>query len=262
MTPVNEPLSRRSSVKSGLNLRRLTLRIFLLTTTVREMTQHRPAILQTSTEWESIFHSYSPLRISYAPGEMICQEGSYVAGIHLIVQGVVSDMMLTQTGETRNSDILGAGDLIGLEILERGSAGLSISLCRALTGVELLFIEGNQFASALDDNPALLRTVFQYAVSRVVRARKDPRQQTSVEAQLCRLLLRLGETCGLPTAGHTVALPSEISQRTLGELLCISTRQLRQARQAIQHLEIRESGIEFHADEARRIISNEFPAAA
>lgn len=185
-----------------------------------------------------------------------------MAGIHLIVQGVVSDMMLTQTGEPRNSDILRAGDLIGLETLENNSAGLSISLCRALTGVDLLFIEGSLFASALADHPALLRTVFQYAVSRVVHTRMDPRQQTSVEAQLCRLLLRLGDACGLPTAGNTVSLPSEISLRTLGDLLCLSTRQLRQARQAIQHLEIRESGIEFDGEEVRQIISREYSAPA
>ena len=221
------------------------------------MTQHRSSILQPSAEWESLFHSYRPLQISYAPGEMICQAGSYLAGIHLIVQGVVSDMMLTQTGEPRNCDILSAGDLIGLETLENDSAGLSISLCRALTCVDLLFIEGSQFASALDDHPALLRTVFHYAVSRVVHTRKDSRHQTSFETQLCRLLLRLGDACGLPTAGNTVSLPSEVSLRTLGDILCLSTRQLRHARQAIQHLVIRESGIEFDVEEARQIIRSE-----
>jgi len=220
------------------------------------MTQHTPALLQTSAQWEAIFRSSLSLKISYAPGEMVCQAGSYVAGIHLIVQGAVSDRMLTQTGEPRSSDILGPGDLLGLEILESNSANLSVSLCRALTGVELLFVEREQFASALDDNPSLLRTMFHYAVSRVVSTRKDPRQQTSSEGQLCRLLLRLGETCGTPSGEFTIALPSEISQRALGDLLCMSSRQLRQAIQALQNLKIGESGIEFDTDEARQIIGN------
>jgi len=70
------------------------------------MTQQGPAALRSCTEWETIFNSYRPLRIRYAPGEMICQVRSYVAGIHLIVRGAASDMMLSMGGEERNSDIL------------------------------------------------------------------------------------------------------------------------------------------------------------
>ena len=221
------------------------------------MTQQRLAALQPATEWEALFHSYRPLRIRYAPGEMICQVGSFAAGVHLIVAGAVSDMMLTVGGEHRNSDILGAGDLIGLEILDSNSAGLSISLCRALTAVELLFIERGQLESALTDDSALQQALFRYTMSRYVFTRKDPRQRTSVEAQLCRLLLRLGEVCGLPATGSCIALPAEITLRTLGELLCISSRQLRHARQAIHSFEISDSGIEFDLDEAHQMINDE-----
>jgi len=182
--------------------------------------------------------------------------GSYVAGIHLIVEGVISDIMLTIGGEQRNSDILGAGDLIGVEILERNSVGLSISLCRALTAVELLFVERSQLESAIDDNASLQRALLRYVASRYVGARKDPRQRDSAEAQLCRLLLRLGEACGLPADDSSIALPVEITLRMLGELLCISSRQLRHARQAVQSLKISDSGIEFDLDEARRMIGN------
>jgi len=163
--------------------------------------------------------------------------------------------MLTMEGEQRNSDILGAGDLIGLEILERNSDGLSISLCRALTDVELLFVERTQLESALDDDPAIQRALLRYVASRYVFTREDPRQRASVEAQLCRLLLRLGEACGRPVGGGT-ALPVEITLRTLGELLCISSRQLRHARQAIQSLEISDSGIEFDPEEARGMMDS------
>lgn len=218
------------------------------------MTQQGSVALHT--EWETILHSYHPLRIRYSPGEMICQVGSYVAGIHLVVRGVVSDMMLATGGEQRNSDILGTGDLIGLEILERNSNRLSISLCRALTAVELLFVERRQLESALDDDPALQRTFLRYAVSRYVSTRKDPRQRASGKVQLCRLLLRLGEACELSNDDSGIALPGEITLRTLGELLCISSRRLRHARQGIQSLETNDSGIEFDLDEARRIIAD------
>jgi len=218
------------------------------------MTQQGPAALRSCTEWEAIFNSYRPLRIRYARGEMICQVGSYVAGIHLIVRGAVSDMMLSMGGEERNSDILGIGDLIGIEILARNSAGLSISLCRAVTAVELLFVEKNQLESALDHDPVFQRALLRYVASRFVFTRNDPRQRAPVEAQLCRLLLRLGEACGLPVDDGCIALPAEITLRTLGELLCISSRQLRHGRQAIKSLEIGDSGINFDPDEAHRII--------
>ena len=262
MTPEDGPPSARFHVKSGSHLRRLALRRLLGSTTVWGMTQQRPAVLQPATEWEAILHSHRLLRIRYAPGEMICQAGSYVAGIHLIVQGIVSDTMLTMDGEDLNSDILGAGDLIGLEILGSNSNGLSISLCRAVTAVELLFIERSHLESALGDDPALQQAVFRYAVSRYVAVRKDPRQRESVEVELCRLLQRLGEACGLAASDNGIALPPEITLRTLGEILCISSRQLRHARQAVQSLEIRDSGIEFDMGEARRMINNECPTTA
>ncbi len=261
MTPRDRPPSTRFRVKSGSHLRRLALRRHLGGTTVWGMTRQRPVELQPATEWEAILHSYCPLRIRYAPGEMICQSGSYVAGIHLIVQGIVSDTMLTMGGEDRNSDILGAGDLIGLEILGINSDGLSISLCRAVTAVDLLFIERSHLESALSEDAALQHALFRYAVSRYIVTRKDPRQRESVEAQLCRLLLRFGEVCGLAaSASSGITLPAEITLRSLGEILCISSRQLRHARQAVHSLEISDSGIQFNIGEARRMINNECPA--
>lgn len=218
------------------------------------MTQQRPAEHELSTEWKPIFDSCRPLRILYSQGEMICQLESYLAGIHLIVKGVVSDMIPSTDTEQPNCNILAAGDLIGLEILERNPDGLSISLCRALTTVELLFVEKRQFTSYLDDHPVLQQSLLRYAVSRYVSARKDPRQQAPVEARLCRLLLRLGETCGIQRDNGMIALPAEITLRTLGDLLSISSRRLRQAIQAIHRLNITEAGIQFDQDEALRII--------
>jgi len=227
-----------------------------------EMTQDQQIAMQLSTEWERLFHSYRPLRIRYAPGEMICQAGSYVAGIHLIVQGVVSDVMLTAIGESRDGQILAAGDMIGIEILDSKASKLSISLCRAVTSVELLFIEQGQFQAAVNDQPTLQQTLVRYLVSRYVVARSDPRHRASVDSRLCQLLLQLGEVCGRPTDDDRITLPSEITPRVLGELLCISTRQLRHARQAIGGLQMCESGIEFDSQELREKIVSDCPQTA
>jgi len=186
---------------------------------------------------------------------MICQAGSYAAGIHLIVEGAVSDVMVTAEGERRDSNILGPGDLIGLEVLEGSSDKLSISLCRALTRVELLFVERSLLESALENDPVLRQEILRYSVSRYVLARRNPRQQVPAKEQLCCLLLRLGEVCGVPVdGGRSIVLPEEITLRTLGELSWLSSRQLRHARQAIRSLEGSDVGVKFSLDEARQII--------
>lgn len=245
LTSLLEPRGAYRTVKRGSLLRRLTLRRFQEAITVIEMTTHRQTIGQLSAEWERILSSYQPLRIRYAPGEMICQVGSYVAGIHLIVQGVVSDVMLTATGEPRDSHILADGDLIGIEILDGTTDRLATSLCRAVTPVELLFIERRQLQIATRDHPAFQQSLVRYLINRYVLTRSNPQQRSSVSLRLCHLLLELGVACGDPTDDDRIALPSEITPRVLGELMCISARQLRRARQAIHGLELHDSNIEF-----------------
>ena len=72
----------------------------------------------------------------------------------------------------------------------------------------------------------------------------------------------VGEVCGRATDDDRIALPSEITSRVLGELLCISTRQFRHARQAIGDLKIGESGIEFDGQELREKIVDGFAKTA
>jgi CRP-like cAMP-binding protein len=178
--------------------------------------------------------------------------------MHLIVSGVVSDIVPSKKGEQSHCDVLGPGDLIGLEILKNSRDALSTSLCRAITGVELLFVERSQLESALDDNPALQRSVLGYTIGRYLLVRGDLRSEEAAEARLSRLLLRLGESCGRPTDDGGIILPSEITLRTLGELLGMSSRMLRQARQTIQSLRTDASGIDFRLDEVRRTIDGQF----
>lgn len=223
------------------------------------MTQLRQTVNQTPLEWGQILHSYSPLTITYSPREMICQADSYVAGIHLIVQGVVADTILTEKGEPRDSRILSVGDIIGVEILDGSASRLSASLCRAVTCVELLFVERSQLQKAMDDHPALQQALIGHLVNRYVSARRDPRDKASVDSRLCCLLLELGQACGVLTEGENVALPSEITPRVLGEVLCISTRQLRHARQAIHSLKLHECGIEFDTAELIGRIASHCP---
>ncbi|MBE0635747.1 Crp/Fnr family transcriptional regulator [Candidatus Bipolaricaulota bacterium] len=203
--------------------------------------------------WESLLRSCEPLCIRYAPGEMICQTGSYVAGIHLVLRGAVSDSVAQTGAERPRCDILDAGDLIGLEVLAASSEALSSSLCRAVTAVELLFIERSQFELALTAHPALQQSVLHYVMARYLEARRAPRESTRIDAECCRLLLRLAASCDPPSEGGVVTFPAEITFRTLRELLGISSRQLREVRQSVQSLKRIDAHITFDEAEARSI---------
>lgn len=217
------------------------------------MVKHLSATHPHTVEWESLFRSCRPLRISYAPGEMISQAGSYIAGIHLIVEGVVSDTIPSGSIGQNSVDILAAGDLIGLEILAHHSKSISSSRCRALTPVELLFLETSQWVSIMDADSMIERALLQYVVSRHMRARASSHYSASVDAQLCRLLQRLADCCDVSEVTGMVVLPAEITLQMLGDLLGISSRQLRQARKHIQSLTKSDSRITFESTEIRQI---------
>lgn len=225
------------------------------------MTQNRETSRHVAAEWETLFQSYQPLRISYAPGEMICQAGSYVAGLHLIMEGVASDVILEAHLEPRDTQLLAKDDLIGIEILGGATDLLATSLCRAVTPVELLFVERKQLQHAIDDHPMLQSSLMCYLIDRYVRARVHPRNRVSVDSQLCHLLLQLGAACGRPRSNGKIALPAEITPRVVAELLCISTRQLRNARRTIEGLQLYESGIEFDHQEMHEKSAPCCPAA-
>jgi CRP-like cAMP-binding protein len=261
MTSSSKPYGSDESVKSRSLLRRLTLSRFQLAITVMKMTTHRQTTRQRSAEWERVFHSYQPLRISYAPGEMICQGGSYVAGLHLIIEGVVSDVILAAPSEPRDTQLLTKNDLIGIEILDGAADRLATSLCRAVTPVDLLFVERKQLQRAIDDHPTLQPSLIRYLIDRFVLARTHPRSRISVDSRLCHLLLQLGAACGQPSTNGGIALPAEITPRVLGELLGVSTRQLRNARQTIEGLQLRESGIEFDRHEVHEKMATSCPTA-
>lgn len=228
-------------------------------TTVLPMSRQRSVTHQLSEEsgWESLLHSCSPLRIRYAPGEMICQSGSFVAGIHVILHGIVSDRIAQPGIRQPQCDILAVDDLIGLEILTNNSEAFSSSLCRAVTSVELLFIERHEFESALASHPTLQPAVLHYVTARYIEARRTSPASSQLDAQFCRLLLRLATSCNPPAEGPIVTLPAEITLRTLSELLGISSRQLRDIRQSIPSLSRVEAHIVFDSDEVRRMIDED-----
>ncbi len=181
-------------------------------------------------EWQKLLACCDPLRIRYLAGEMICQTGSFVAGIHLIVRGVVSESVRSDDGEVACRGLLGPGDLLGLESLQTETGGLARSLSRSVTATELLFVESKRFNAAIDADASLRWAVIGRLASRAGVGHTATIFQPAGEGPQGRFgltLRRLVDLCGA-VDGDAVVLRG-VSLRTLGELASVSARQLRRA---------------------------------
>ena len=183
------------------------------------------------TEWGIASGSCASLHIRYLPGELIYQAETYAAGIHLIVCGLVSDHHAMQSGGHRSPvlEILGPGDLIGLDTLLERPANLHLTSARAMTEVALRFFERDVFQQILRDQPAVCQRYLDYLNYRFHALKKStsPPIVASIEGRLCSLLLHLAQRFGELHESGSVLLPSGISTERLPELLGISRRRVR-----------------------------------
>jgi len=207
------------------------------------------------SEWEAAAREADSLHIRYAPGELICQYGSYVAGVQFFLSGVASQFIPTSSGSMNRCDLLGPGDLIGIEVLADQGIETSRSACAAITGVELLFFEGRAFSDQLLRNPALTGRVLSYLASRHVGLQVGVPNNGSDSVALCELLLRLDALCGGSKEFGAVTLPEEIAPRTIQELSGLSGRRFRSAWDAIDSLEVAGAHIVFARDVLLQLVT-------
>ncbi len=188
---------------------------------MREKSATRTQVAQT--DWRPVIETYRPLHVRYPHGELIFQAGTYAAGTYLIFAGLVSDRA-TAPGEGRRTppiEILGPGDLIGLEALLDGRQDLHLSGARAVTDAELFFFERDLFLEVLDKEEVIER----YCLACLARRFYALKQRTGslftsrVEERLGELLLDLADECGERLDEGTIALPCEITLPILGQLL-------------------------------------------
>jgi len=195
-------------------------------------------------EWNSAIESCSPLHIRYPPGELIYQAETYAAGMYLIVQGLVSDHYAVQASAHRPQalEVLGPGDLIGLDALLERPSNLYLTSARAVTEVAVRFFERDVFLQILDDEPGLCRRCFDYLNYRFCKLKKvtAPPISASIEGRLWSLLLDLAERFGELQDGGGMLLPSGISYDRLPELLAISRHQARKILGSLP--EVRQAG--------------------
>jgi CRP-like cAMP-binding protein len=175
------------------------------------------------TDWSRVIETYRPLHVRYPHGELVFQAGTYAAGTYLISAGLVSDRSLTLGEGHRNPplEILGPGDLIGLEGLLDGHHDLHLSGARAVTDAELFFFERDLFLEVLDKE----ETIERYCLARLARRFYSLKQRTGslftsrVEERLGQLLLDLADECGERLDEETTALPGEITLPILAQLM-------------------------------------------
>ncbi len=159
------------------------------------------------------------LRVRYAAGELICRVGTYAAGLHWIIDGVVLETTNhdSQQGRPACSEVLMAGDIIGLEVLLPCPQELYTGSCHALSDVELVFAERKAVLAAMSEDAPFSRALSGYLATRVFSLRRAVHQRSlpareHVHALLSSLAERMGAHPGV------VTLPREIDLRVLGEL--------------------------------------------
>jgi len=195
-----------------------------------------------------LFEKNQPLRVRYAAGELIAQIGSYVAGLHLILSGAVHDALPASPWSARNTALLGPGDLVGIECLERPSDGMARTMCRAIAPTRLLFIERQAVARAMETDAQFRDCLTRYLAHRCFTARRNALwSQAPHDVRLAHVLRQLGSLCGEPTADGRIRLPECITMRTLNEIAAMTGRQSRAARKKIGGMTEDETGIAFHA---------------
>jgi len=215
------------------------------------MKRNQEAILTKLGDWANAFNAPEGLHIRYARGQLICQIGSYAAGIYLVTAGIVSESLGRNGGTAPPAafEILGPGDLIGLEILLGSGEALHSACSHAITDVELAFLARDAFANVVDQDADLRWRLVQHLAARHLSVRRALSWSGSpARERLCHLLLVLQRRLGEGGHGKEVRLPKQIDSRTLAELLGISTSRVRRACASLPSLREEDGRLHFSSE--------------
>jgi len=201
-----------------------------------------------------LFAAYQPLHVRYEPDELICQVGSYAAGVYLLTAGIVLESYADP--EVRKPDaaigLLGPGSLIGLELKLPRSEQLHRTTCRAISTVTLTFLERKAFTAAMEEEEPLRSFLIAHLSERhFTMAQALWRARLGVPARLRSLLIDAAPLGELTDAGK-VALPQAIDVQRLAALAHTSPRQIRQALAALPGAGWSQERLVFSLDDLRR----------
>ena len=200
---------------------------------------------------EDVFNQHNPFRVRYEPNELICQAGSYAAGVYLVTEGIIRETYvdaLTRRGEVWMG-LLGSGELIGSEFLLPNDDRLHRTSCRAISTTLLLFLERHAFETAVEKHEVLRWFLFGHLVERSFKlVRALWRLQVGPEERVCSLLLDLARL-GKETPEGKIVMPEVVDLRLLADLLRLSPRQTRRAYESLAGVDRTEDRLTFAPEE-------------
>ncbi len=177
-------------------------------------------------DWNRISETYSTLHVRYPQGELIYQAGTYAAGSYLIVDGLVSDQCTSSGNPLQHPplEILGPGNLVGLEILLDPPSDLHLSCARAVTETNLFFFKRELFLEILGEEDEVRRHCIQGLAKRFYSLKQQPAYsgRAPIEERMCNLLLKLADECGQRTENGNILLPPEVTPMILARLFGVS----------------------------------------
>lgn len=169
-----------------------------------------------------------PLVIRYRPGELVYHTGSYAAGAGMLCSGVIVDR---PSDSSRCPELIGPGGFFGIEVLLSPPLGVHQTSGRALTDVEVAFVERQALRLEIAADSSLCEALLAYVAARFIDARTSrwvlppTREAAQVRRRIASCLLQLAQMCGTreDDQGRLIRLPKEITPHALSSILSVST---------------------------------------
>jgi len=179
---------------------------------------------------QAILDAYDPLRIRYAPNELLFQAGCFAAGVHLVTQGIVQESYAhpAAAGPEVAIGLYGPPSLLGHEVFAPDSHPLHSISCRAVTWVSVLFVEQTVFDAAIAADSTLRAFQTRHLLERQsALTRALWRSQLDPAGRIRATLQEIIPYCETMEDGRLL-LFAEIDPHRLAELSYVSYRKARE----------------------------------
>jgi len=161
-------------------------------------------------------------RIEYSKDEVIFQEGEPAFGFYLICHGRVKLAKRSSKGKRQILKLLGPGEILGEKTMF--DQEVYTAYAKTISPTSLYFIERVAFLDFLSRYPNVALNLIE-KLSRELKGFQQRLLEVSYGGsigRLARLLLTVGESCGVPER-ERVYLGLELSRAELAEMAGIST---------------------------------------
>lgn len=135
------------------------------------------------------------VRMQYAKGDLVVQEGSAFTGVYLVTRGLLNvGKYASIPNKFRTLRILGPGEFFGLETLMVAKQQTNLRFARALLDSELYFFRGERFLAFLRSAPQGLASISNF-LARELAMQDYKLTRDAYEGDLSNLASFLFDTC-------------------------------------------------------------------